>query len=73
MSCSANCTLNGQPIPFTYGYTEEDFYIAQLRDYEQEIRARYAEEGSKACDTCIWSDLYKDVHGCRPHYCPCGR
>ena len=82
MSCSAYCTLNGQPIPDGYGYEVEDkippeyedeFYFAQLHDYEREIRSRFAVEGEKACEFCIYSDLYKDVYGCRPHFCPCKR
>ena len=78
----AYCTLNGQPIPKDYGYTEEDyayeryleeeqFFFNQLKDYEKSIAKAYREQGEIVCKTCIWSDLYKDWCGCRPHGIPC--
>ena len=82
MSTISYCTLNGQPIPTDYGYTDEDyaymasleeerFFFNQLMDYKKSITEAYRVQGEAVCEGCIWSDLYKDHYGVRPHYCPC--
>ena len=55
-------------------FDEEDyddgiqFYEDQLRDYERELRARIANnEPIYSSDIDVYSDLFKDTFGIRPH------